>query len=72
MFAHHVSYQVGSVVAGKATWLLKLDGSLQGFRNAGVATVAPLDRSFFWLEFLKSFIPITIISIGERERFVII
>lgn len=69
MFAHHVSCQTLNMVSGEATWSPKLDGSLKALGELLKPAVAPLERSFLWLVFLKAVVPTAILFIGKEGYF---
>lgn len=71
MFAHHVPYQTLNVVSGEPTWTPKLDGSLKALGELLKPDVAPLERSFLQLLFLKAVVPTAVLFTGKEGYFAI-
>lgn len=58
-------------MSGEATRSPKLDGSLKALEELVKPAVAPLERSFLWLVFLKAVVPTAILFTGKDEYFAI-
>lgn len=57
--------------SGEAAWSPNLDGSLKALEELVKPAVAPLEKSFLWLVFLKAVVPTAVLFIGMEEDFAV-